>query len=68
MPLDESLLLDDAIAPLGIQHTLVLEPAMIMGGGREVNDAWRSTTDIAPDEHLYTKGVSDAFRSWKLKS
>ncbi len=45
--LDESLLLDDAVAPLGIQHTLVLEPAVIADGEWNVCDIWGRAIDAA---------------------
>jgi len=52
-PLDQSLFQDDATAPLGIQHTLVLEPAMITGKGHDVRDLWTSPSDRVPCERLW---------------
>jgi len=57
-PLDESLLLDDAVAPLGIQRTLVLEPAM--GTGEECDVTPGGWPPQSACEGLRT---STAFRS-----
>jgi hypothetical protein len=61
-PLDESLFQDDVVAPPGIQHTLVLEPAMVTGEGRDVTPGgW------PPQSACEGLRTSASFRSQKLR-